>query len=500
MVQVDDVMPIYPDAQENNPIKAFEEEEKFEPAPQPPVSGSAVLDLIPQPDLRKRSVEMQDVLPLSEVEDSFIESYTTATREHTKNSVPMQQLNSNKAVAEAELLSIDLEGNTPSISTTATQESVSATASIRRRPIRGRQTAANTRDSTTMESTAESGVSSVRRRRVQTVTTTQEDTQSNTATTATTQESVAKSNKPGAIVNLDKFLSEKAKNAGKAAAINTNDSTLEDENENLLQKRIFEEQKFIHEKNRISDEKKMEEEQKKLMNENNEEELRKKEERDRIKMKALEAERIRQQIELEQKIKPTQNGTQKAILQLPSTSVAPTTVSTTNDQTMESSQGLIGQIGGVIQTTTTGEYQETATIESTTSVRQRKPRTRIFTKESQDLPKANNKNQRNDVEFLDFEPTLPGTITTVAQTVQPDEKTNSFKYETYRDTIPSIPKNKLISTEEKLIPSIDDPLEPIKGFLKFQVDLIDAPSNELITQNASAKYDFVVLLEKIRAA
>ena len=60
--------------------------------------------------------------------------------------------------------------------------------------------------------------------------------------------------------------------------------------------------------------------------------------------------------------------------------------------------------------------------------------------------------------------------------------------------------NKLISTEEKLIPSIDDPLEPIKGFLKFQVDLIDAPSNELITQNASAKYDFVVLLEKIRAA
>lgn len=129
----------------------------------------------------------------------------------------------------------------------------------------------------------------------------------------------------------------------------------------------------------------MEEEQKKLMNENNEEELRKKEERDRIKMKALEAERIRQQIELEQKIKPTQNGTQKAILQLPSTSVAPTTVSTTNDQTMESSQGLIGQIGGVMQTTTTGEYQETATIESTTSVRQRKPRTRIFTKESHDI-------------------------------------------------------------------------------------------------------------------
>ena len=60
--------------------------------------------------------------------------------------------------------------------------------------------------------------------------------------------------------------------------------------------------------------------------------------------------------------------------------------------------------------------------------------------------------------------------------------------------------NKLISTEEKLIPSIDDPLEPIKGFLKFQVDLISAPSNEAITQNASAKYDFDVLLETIRAA
>ena len=569
MVQMDEVEQIYIDRPPEEELDSLPQIEDFGPPPPDPISGSAVVDLVTETAAKKKA-PVQEVLPLSDIEDSLIESYTN-TRDTQPRLPPALQ---NLKPAEPEVLSIDSQGNTP------TTESY---ASVRKRPTRGKsnEQLLQRNDSTTIDSSTTTA--STQRKPVFA----NIDESSTLESDSTYTYSV--SSRPSAA----RFISDK--NQPTSSITTESDAPPQ----NALQQRILAGQKYIEEKNRQAEEKRLlqqkqqqeEEErrqqqqrqfeemerQKRLKEEQEraerereieqqrlaeerakaereraekerldrerleaqqrqqqlEEERRRQQEQleaqqrqqqiqqeklqqqqkqeeeqpkpqpspsriedPRLRQKAAEAERMRQRLQLEQKIRPDPYGNERAILALPTE-----TTTVTNDHrpdTIESGQGLMyAQIQA--QQTADPEVDSTS-IESKVSLNKKPLRDRLqqLNSTTQD---STVKNLMQDAEFLDPEPTLPDTLSTVAPTtVMQDDKGNCFKESTYRNTQPTVPKQTLLPTPEKFIPpKIQKPLEPVDNWPKFQIGLIPPPNNTEPSMRASAKFDFETLLNNIRA-
>ena len=93
----------------------------------------------------------------------------------------------------------------------------------------------------------------------------------------------------------------------------------------------------------------------------------------------------------------------------------------------------------------------------------------------------------------------PQELPTVILTTHLDEdKKNEFRFERYQCTQPSINKNQIIPYKEDFYPSIEYPREPIRGWFKFQVNLIPHPDTYDMEQKASNQYSFEKLLKQMR--
>ena len=95
----------------------------------------------------------------------------------------------------------------------------------------------------------------------------------------------------------------------------------------------------------------------------------------------------------------------------------------------------------------------------------------------------------------------PQELPTVVLTTQLDEnKNNEFRFDRYICTQPTYNKNQLIPYKEDFYPSIENPREPIRGWFKFQVNLIPHPDTFDMEQKASGQYSFEKLLKQLRTS
>ena len=579
MVQMDEVEQIYIDKPPEEELESLPPVEDFGPPPPDPISGSAVVDLVTETTMKKAPV--QEVLPLSDIEDSLIESYTS-TRDAPRNLPPaLQKLKP----AEPEVLSIDSQGNTP------TTESYT---SVRKRPTRGKsneqllqqsQQSRNDNSTTIDSSTASVTTASTQRK---SIIANNIDESSTLESDSTYTSSVT--SRP---TNSARFISDKNQI--------TSSITTESETgpQNSLQQRILANQKYIEEKNRQAEEKRLqqqkqqqeEEERRKeqqrqieeaerqrrlkeeqeraereqeieqqriaeekaraereraekerldrerleALQKQQEEERRKQEqlqeqqrqqelaakraqeqqqqqkqeeeaqkqqqspttkriEDPRLRQKAAEAERMRQRLQLEQKIRPDPYGNERAILALPTE-----TTTVTNDHRADTVDS--GLMYAQIQPVQTADQEvDSTSIESKISFNKNPIRDRLQQLNST-TQESTTKGKMQDAEFLDPEPTLPDTLSTVAPTTMiHEDKANCFKESTYRNTQPTVTKQTLLPNPEKFIPSkIQKPIEPVDNWPRFQINLIPLPNNTEPSMRASAKYDFETLLNNIRA-
>ena len=560
MVQMDEVEEIYIDKKPGEDLESLPQIEDFGPPPPDPISGSAVVDLVTETKMKKLT-PLQEVLPLSEVEDSYIESYT-ATRDTQPKLPPALQ---NLKAAEPEVLSIDSMGNTP------TTESYTST---RKRPTRGRPTTDTQQrgNSTTIDSSStitQSTQNQTGRRQFAAVqdigeSSTLESTESSYAntesrSTATVTNRFIKQNAVQEISSESdieprnaleqrilagqQFIAEKNKQAEEKRLLQQQQEeermrqqkqALEEaerqrkireeqarqlEQQRLEQERQLEQQRLAEERAKAQREQaereRLDRERKEaaLQKQREEEERKRQEEASKatasprriedpnLRQKAQEAERMRQRIELEQRIRPDPNGNERAILALPTDTTTITNDHRAVENTNESAQSLIyGQIQ-IAQQNQIDPELESISVEPKVSLKQRPLRSRIQQLHSTTQESATTKGLFQDAEFLDPEPTLPDTLSTVAPTTAiHDDKANCFKDSTYRNTQPTIKKQELLPNPEQFIQSkIEQPLDPVPNWLKFQVNLIPLPNNTQPCISASSKYDFETLLNNIRA-
>ena len=112
------------------------------------------------------------------------------------------------------------------------------------------------------------------------------------------------------------------------------------------------------------------------------------------------------------------------------------------------------------------------------------------------------KKQDDSSSVVSEQPTLPEELPTVIPTTQlGEERHNAFRWETYRNTQPTVSKSELMMgrDEERFTIPIENPTEPIKGWIKFQVGLIPEADTADVEQKASEKFDFEVLLKRLRS-
>ena len=92
---------------------------------------------------------------------------------------------------------------------------------------------------------------------------------------------------------------------------------------------------------------------------------------------------------------------------------------------------------------------------------------------------------------------VPETIQSVLPTMDSEIK-SAFRWDYYQETVPNVEKSQLMDKNDKLLPSIPNPSEPVLGWLKFQVGFIPICDNSESIQKASQIYDFESLLKEMR--
>lgn len=209
------------------------------------------------------------------------------------------------------------------------------------------------------------------------------------------------------------------------------------------------------------------------------------EENARLKKLAEEADQQRKLLQIENRVRP--GGNERMILALPTTSTA------TREHVTEDTSEMIGNNMMFAQ------IDVSKTLEETQKIAEKVEKVPLPSAAAKARQEEVIQKKQEDVEILEPESAAPETLATITVTRDPSQKADAFADAPYRPTIPNVKKSELLKDAETYPRPSGDPLSPIKGWPAFQVPLISNIDLTAERKKASIEFDFMKLLDEIRA-